>query len=106
MLLASACSTLFTASAKTASGTAIQTYQLLDAENYKAGWNTDGVAQNNLMTDVVSGKTLNRVSANYDTSGEVRVYIDCKTPVEARLELSAVHSVAYYFKNDAARSLP
>ena len=107
MLLASACSTLFTASAETASDTetAIQTYQLLDTENYKAGWNTDGVAQNNLMTDVVSGKTLNRVSANYDPSGEVRVYIDCKTPAEAGLELSAVHSVAYYFKNDAGKEL-
>ncbi len=107
MLLASACSTLFTASAETASDTetAIQTYQLLDTENYKAGWNTDGVAQNNLMTDVVSGKTLNRVSANYDPSGEVRVYIDCKTPEEAGLELSAVHSVAYYFKNDAGKEL-
>lgn len=107
MLLASACSTLFTASAETASDTetAIQTYQLLDTENYKAGWNTDEVAQNNLMTDVVSGKTLNRVSANYDSSGEVRVYIDCKTPEEAGLELSAVHSVAYYFKNDAGKEL-
>lgn len=107
MLLASACSTLFTASAETVSDTetAIQTYQLLDTENYKAGWNTDGVAQNNLMTDVVSGKTLNRVSANYDPSGEVRVYIDCKTPAEAGLELSAVHSVAYYFKNDAGKEL-
>lgn len=105
MLLASACSTLFTASAEPASGTAIKTYQLLDTEDYKAGWNTDGVAQNNLMIDVVSGKTLNRVSANYDTSDEVRVYIDCKTPQEASLELSAVHSVAYYFKNDADKEL-
>ena len=107
MLLASACSTLFTASAETASDTetAIQTYQLLDTENYKAGWNTEGVAQNNLMTDVVSGKTLNRVSANYDLSGEVRAHIDCKTPEEAGVELSAVHSVAYYFKNDAGKEL-
>ena len=105
MLLASACSTLFTASAQTAPGTAIKTYKLLDTENYKAGWNTDGVAQNNLMTDVVSGKTLNRVSANYDPSGEVRVYIDCKTPVEAGFSLEAIHSVAYYFKNDAGKEL-
>ena len=107
MLLASACSTLFTASAETASDTetAIQTYQLLDTENYKAGWNTDGVAQNNLMTDVVSGKTLNRVSANYDPSGEVRLYIDCKTPDEAGFSLNAIHSVAYYFKNDAGKEL-
>lgn len=105
MLLASACSTLFTASAETASRTAIQTYQLLDTEDYKAGWNTDGVAQNNLMTDVVSGKTLNRVSANYDPSGEVRVYIDCKTPDRAGFSLDAIHSVAYYFKNDAGKEL-
>lgn len=105
MLLASACSTLFTASAEPASGTAIQTYQLLDTEDYKAGWNTDGVAQNNLMTDVVSGKTLNRVSANYDLSGEVRVYIDCKTPEVAGFSLDAIHSVAYYFKNDAGKEL-
>lgn len=107
MLLASACSTLFTASAETASDTetAIQTYQLLDTENYKAGWNTDGVVQNNLMTDVVSGKTLNRVSANYAPSGEVRVHIDCKTPGEAGFSLGDIHSVAYYFKNDAGKDL-
>lgn len=105
MLLASACSTLFTASAEPASGTANQTYWLLNTGDYKAGWNTDGVAQNNLMTDVVSGKTLNRVSANYDTSDEVRVWVDCKTPEEAGFNLDAIHSVAYYFKNDAGKEL-
>lgn len=47
---------------------------------------------------MVAGKTLNRVSANYEN--ELRAYFNCKTPEEAGFAVTDVKSVAYYVKTD------
>ena len=100
MLLVSSFSAMLTASAEGSN-----VYPLLDTADYQAGANTEGLAQDNLLTDVVDGKTLNGVTATTDVSGNAYVYVDCKTPAEAGFALSDIHSVAYYFKNKTGKEI-
>lgn len=100
MLLVSSFSAMLTASAEGSN-----VYPLLDTADYQAGANTEGLAQDNLLTDVVDGKTLNGVTATTDVSGNAYVYVDCKTPAEAGFALSEINSVAYYFKNKTGKEI-
>lgn len=97
-LIASAIGTgVFSAAAEETAETESGIYQLLQF-NGKSRWSTDGMARKEGLTDVVAGKTLNRVSANYEN--KLRAYFNCKTPEEAGFTVADVKSVAYYVKTD------
>ena len=97
-LIASAIGTgVFSAAAEETAETESGIYRLLQF-NGKSRWCTDGMARKEGLTDVVAGKTLNRVSANYEN--ELRAYFNCKTPEEAGFAVTDVKSVAYYVKTD------
>lgn len=97
-LIASAIGTgVFSAAAEETAETESGIYRLLQF-NGKSRWGTDGMARKEGLTDVVAGKTLNRVSANYEN--ELRAYFNCKTPEEAGFAVTDVKSVAYYVKTD------
>ena len=97
-LIASAIGTgVFSAAAEETAETESGIYRLLQF-NGKSRWCTDGMARKEGLTDVAAGKTLNRVSANYEN--ELRAYFNCKTPEEAGFAVTDVKSVAYYFKTD------
>lgn len=97
-LIASAIGTgVFSAAAEETAETESGIYRLLQF-NGKSCWGTDGMARKEGLTDVVAGKTLNRVSANYEN--ELRAYFNCKTPEEAGFAVADVKSVAYYVKTD------
>lgn len=97
-LIASAIGTgVFSAAAEETAETESGIYRLLQF-NGKSRWGTDGMARKEGLTDVVAGKTLNRVSANYEN--ELRAYFNCKTPEEAGFAVADVKSVAYYVKTD------
>ena len=65
-LIASAIGTgVFSAAAEETAETESGIYRLLQF-NGKSRWCTDGMARKEGLTDVVAGKTLNRVSANYE----------------------------------------
>lgn len=77
-LIASAIGTgVFSAAAEETAETEGGIYQLLQFDG-KSRWSTGGMARKEGLTDVVAGKTLNRVSANYEN--ELRAYFNCKTP--------------------------
>lgn len=97
-LIASAIGTgVFSAAAEETAETESGIYRLLQFDG-KSRWSTDGMARKEGLTDVVAGKTLNRVSANYEN--ELRAYFNCKTPEEAGFAVADVKSVAYYVKTD------
>lgn len=97
-LIASAIGTgVFSAAAEETAETESGIYRLLQF-NGKSRWGTDGMARKEGLTDVAAGKTLNRVSANYEN--ELRAYFNCKTPEEAGFAVTDVKSVAYYVKTD------
>lgn len=97
-LIASAIGTgVFSAAAEETAESESGIYRLLQF-NGKSRWGTDGMARKEGLTDVVEGKTLNRVSANYEN--ELRAYFNCKTPEEAGFAVTDVKSVAYYVKTD------
>lgn len=97
-LIASAIGTgVFSAAAEETAETESGIYRLLQFDG-KSRWGTDGMARKEGLTDVVEGKTLNRVSANYEN--ELRAYFNCKTPEEAGFAVADVKSVAYYVKTD------
>ena len=97
-LIASAIGTgVFSAAAEETAETESGIYRLLQF-NGKSRWGTDGMARKEGLTDVAAGKTLNRVSANYEN--ELRAYFNCKTPEEAGFAVADVKSVAYYVKTD------
>ena len=97
-LIASAIGTgVFSAAAEETAETESGIYQLLQFDG-KSRWGTDGMARKEGLTDVVAGKTLNRVSANYEN--QLRAYFNCKTPEEAGFSVADVKSVAYYVKTD------
>ena len=97
-LIASAIGTgVFSVAAEETAETESGIYRLLQF-NGKSRWGTDGMARKEGLTDVVAGKTLNRVSANYEN--ELRAYFNCKTPEEAGFAVADVKSVAYYVKTD------
>lgn len=88
---------VFSAAAEETAETESGIYRLLQF-NGKSRWGTDGMARKEGLTDVAAGKTLNRVSANYEN--ELRAYFNCKTPEEAGFAVTDVKSVAYYVKTD------
>ena len=97
-LIASAIGTgVFSAAAEETAETESGIYQLLQFDG-KSRWSTGGMARKEGLTDVVAGKTLNRVSANYEN--ELRAYFNCKPPEEAGFAVADVKSVAYYVKTD------
>ncbi len=105
MLIASAIGTgVFSAAAEETAETESGIYQLLQFTG-KYRWTTSGIACKNELTNIAEGKSLNRVSANYDMENGARIYIDCKTPEEANFDLENVHSVAYYLKNETGKDI-
>ncbi|MGN0494497.1 MAG: hypothetical protein ACI4F7_12680, partial [Acutalibacteraceae bacterium] len=83
----------------------LEVYELLDTENYQAGDNTDGITQNIGLANVVDGKTLNGITVNSDIAENANVYIDCKTPAEAGMDISNINGFSYYFKNVSGREV-